>query len=596
MNKNKVVLIGLDGLVPGVVKEFRGDLPHTGRLIREGAFAHALPCMPTDTPTNWTTIATGADTLRHGVNGFAKGPDGRISAYFDSNRCKAEFVWETLERARRKAILVNYPTAWPLRTKTTTVVGGDGIFSPNWRIGDLIYYSTAVAAQKTKVALMDVCKTDVRIEIHPAAGWANAPASAKPALEAQIPSIERKAASWDGDGYVVNPTAEAPVSGHYWLLVTASSETGYDTVRVCRQKDAAAALCTLREGEWSGWIFHEFDTADGAVEGAFKFKLIELTADGSRIRLYRTMASRTDGWTQPADLAKELVREVGPYHEGWENSPMEMSQELGLDTLLEHAREQADWIAQTAGYLAAREEWDLLVAQVHIQDSYNHRFMWKLEPLCAGYDAMVAEETQQLFRNVYRITDDMIGRIVAECTEEDTTVIVVSDHGGFPMHTQVCVDAIVRTVGEDAGPDEIVQALVSVSDPRTGENPFALIARREDLPSFGLAATGPEVHYFFKAGYRQMPPPKDAEALERMIQKKTFFKPCAAATHHGLPSIRFKQFANAGAFLISGRRVAPLGEIPHPIHLKDVTPTICHLLDVAPPKQNEGRILWEVLV
>lgn len=100
-------MIGLDGFVPGMVKQFQSDTPNTDKLMKNGIFAHALPCMPTDTPTNWTTIATGADTLRHGVHGFAQSLDGNALAYFDSNRCKAKFIWEAIERAKMKCILIN---------------------------------------------------------------------------------------------------------------------------------------------------------------------------------------------------------------------------------------------------------------------------------------------------------------------------------------------------------------------------------------------------------------------------------------------------------------------------------------------------------
>jgi len=613
----KVLLIGLDGLLLGLVKRFRAVTPATDRLLCEGVVAEALSCMPTDTPTNWTTIATGANTRTHDVWGFPVGPNGKAVAHFDSGRCKAEFIWEAVERAGKHAVLLNYPTAWPVRTKRCTVVGGDGVFSPTWRVGDLILYSTdAEEGDSTRAALFDVCRTDVRVRLEPAEGWANAPASAKPPLEARLPFVERKTASWSDQGIVEGAADQGTVSGYCHLLITASTAAGYDTATVCKSKDASRPMCTLHAGEWSDDLFADLDLGGKAVTGSFRFKLIELSADAERLKLYRTMVSRLDGWTRPKDLATEIVSNVGPYHEGWENSPMEMAADLGVDTLVEHAQMQAEWIARAARFLHEREPWDIFMAQVHIQDSYNHRFLHWLESRCSGYVQDREAEGWALFERLYKITDRMIGEMVETLADSDTTIIVVSDHGCFPVHTRVCVDAILAKAGllkmrrDDGGnatvdgdtshlaaaADDVIHTLAAVRDPVTGESPFALALRREDLPSLGPnARSSLPVPYFFKAGYAALPLPSTASALGRMLETEAFFEPAGRGTHQGLPTIRSGVFSNRAMFVMSGPRAQKGVELSSPIRLTDVTPTICHLLGIAPPRHSEGRVLTEAL-
>ena len=67
-----VIVIGLDGAMFYFIKRFinEGLLPNLETLVNEGIITEALPCPPTDTPTNWTTIATGASTRIHGVTSF----------------------------------------------------------------------------------------------------------------------------------------------------------------------------------------------------------------------------------------------------------------------------------------------------------------------------------------------------------------------------------------------------------------------------------------------------------------------------------------------------------------------------------------------
>ena len=60
----KLVLVGFDGLMFEMVERFtaEGRLPNMKRLIAEGCWGRMNPCLPCDTPTNWTSIATGAAT------------------------------------------------------------------------------------------------------------------------------------------------------------------------------------------------------------------------------------------------------------------------------------------------------------------------------------------------------------------------------------------------------------------------------------------------------------------------------------------------------------------------------------------------------
>ena len=620
----RVLLIGFDGMLSGLIRKFRKVLPNIGRLIDEGVFGEALSCMPTDTPTNWTTIATGADTRTHRVDGFLRDSKGKPVAHFDSRRCQAEFLWEAVERAGKQAILLNYPTSWPLRTKKCTVVGGDGIFSPTWRIGDLVVYSTETAdRESSRTIFFDILRTDVRIELREAGGWSNVPESSKPPLEAVIPSVERKTASWSNQGFATAATDEGRASGQYHLLVTASGAGGYDTVRLAPGRDAASSLCCLHAGEWSGWIYQDFPVNDRPVPGSFKFKLLELSPDGKRMRLYRSMVSAVNGWTHPPELAGELIDRIGPYHEGWENSPMEMAAELGLDTLVEHARMQADWVANAAAYLAKRENWDLLMVQVHIQDSYNHRFLNYLEPLCAGYSREAEEKIWQLFEELYRITDTMVGEIAGACADKNTTVFLVSDHGCFPVHTRVCVDAFLLKSGLfDAGydpatgsfslkmipsglagaaletaRDRVIEVLHSIRDPRTGLSPISLAVRREDMfwPAEDTAGDS-GVAYFFKGGYIAQTLPAGREELDNWLSDGKFFFPASWSVHQGLPTVHIGEFSNKATFIISGRAVTTGNQPAEPISQKDICPTICHLLGINPPRHSEGRILWDVLV
>ena len=64
----KVLILGLDGMDPGLVNRFRaeGRMPNMDKYIQRGSSAKDLIMLggvPTITPPMWTTLATGATPI-----------------------------------------------------------------------------------------------------------------------------------------------------------------------------------------------------------------------------------------------------------------------------------------------------------------------------------------------------------------------------------------------------------------------------------------------------------------------------------------------------------------------------------------------------
>ncbi len=52
----------------------------------------------------------------------------------------------------------------------------------------------------------------------------------------------------------------------------------------------------------------------------------------------------------------------------------------------------------------------------------------------------------------------------------------------------------------------------------------------------------------------------------------------------------------AAVFVAAGPGIKEGHQRDKPIHLKDVAPTLCHLLGLAAPRDSEGRIVTDILV
>ena len=120
MNKTskKLLVIGIDQAIPFLLKKFleNKSLPNIASLCENGVITEAYSCPPCDTPTNWTTIATGATTAVHGVTSFymhIPGDSFEVGLNYRSRTqlshyCKAEYFWNILIQKLISSFFISY--------------------------------------------------------------------------------------------------------------------------------------------------------------------------------------------------------------------------------------------------------------------------------------------------------------------------------------------------------------------------------------------------------------------------------------------------------------------------------------------------------
>ena len=655
----RCILIGLDGAIPEFILKFKEKLPNFKALMEKGVFAPALASPPTDTPTNWTTIVTGAWTGTHGITGFythlpGEPLDKSHWSFCSSTLCQAEKIWESLERDNRRSIVVNYPVAWPFKTKKAVIVGGDGVFSYVWQRSNPALFTTEEHDKDLSIVFnYRLAIRSIRLKKHK--GWKNLPFSKMPCLEGKINiSIGAPFVSWGERGLIVNKKRELPRKQMaLYLLVFATTAKGYDSLVITKEKDCKQALTILKEKQWSPWVYLKLKEGEKQETVSVKFKLLKLSADGKNIRLYLTEGYSTKGWAYPPSVTDELIKKVGPYHEGFEHPPGLMLGWFGPETVFEQMKMQADWITGACKYLTSRYEWSLLVTQVHMQDYFNHQFLNYVHPGFPGYKPEEEKKYWTLFERLYKITDNLIGRIIENCADDETLVVVVSDHGAIPVRknfnvlyhflkeglvsyrkdketnsylidwskTRVFTGAqgfwvnlkgrephgIVNPQDYEKVRDHIIKTLNSIVDPETGSSPYSMIIRKEDASMLGLWGNRvPDVLCFAKAGYIQggipsrikIPPKISGVSFQDMIKKiseNIFSLPSKMGGHVYLPNTVLGQASIRAAFIMAGPGVKRNIVSEKPINLVDIAPTISFLIDAPKPANADGKILGEFL-
>jgi len=615
------MVIGLDAPIAPRVYRYavEGKLPTIGRLIREGVYGeNCLVPFPTITPPNWTTIVTGARPGTHGITCFQVHVPGDpldvTHPGFNTADCQAEYIWTAAERAGKRTIIVNYPSTWPPTVKDGIQLGGAALGMNTWSsVGPR---GVSLAEGQLFTTEGETYPMSTPVEWREASGWRNAPKASR-RLEADL-----------GLSY---PRARFPVKERTWhLLLLDTRGKGYDRVLLSEAKDAARAFASLSVGEWTENVVQEFETSQGPERAVFRCKLLELSGDATRFRLYVTPLCALRGWSYPESVAEEIQSKEG--------MPMPLTGPFGAftsgwvdqKTFMELLEMMHVWLADAAAYLLRNKPWDLYFMHIHTPDTMHHRFATQMDPATAK-SPEEAQHWQEVELEVYRSIDRAIAKILSAVDEEETLIIMTSDHGAKATTRRFGVQGVLasaglltlkRPTGAEPRPrpplrarrrglpvdwtktkavpqrscyiyvnvkgrdpdgivepgeeyervrDQVIKALYEYTDPETGKKPFTLALRREDARIIGLYGDRVgDIVYALSSDF---------------------------GGQHGsqLPTEEFGIGALKGLLIMKGPGVKRNHVMKRTAWLMDIVPTICHLMDLPIPRDAEGAILYQAL-
>jgi predicted AlkP superfamily phosphohydrolase/phosphomutase len=142
--------------------------------------------------------------------------------------------------------------------------------------------------------------------------------------------------------------------------------------------------------------------------------------------------STASRWTHPDDVAREVLDLVGDYR--FDVTDFRTEDKARVAQQVFDLSEQRFRVAR---HLSASREWDLFVMVDMGPDRLHHAFWATYDPEHPRHDP--TGPFARLFRDYYRALDEHLGRLL-ETFPEDTTVMLVSDHGAQPMVGGFCIN------------------------------------------------------------------------------------------------------------------------------------------------------------
>jgi predicted AlkP superfamily phosphohydrolase/phosphomutase len=154
--------------------------------------------------------------------------------------------------------------------------------------------------------------------------------------------------------------------------------------------------------------------------------------NGELVSCFLTADPQKTEFTYPAALRSELEELVGPYRTDVRNFRSD-----DRDRILAETYEMTAQHFAVARHLLDTRPWDFFMLVEIGVDRIHHAFWRYLDPAHPRYEP--GHRYGDVIRSYYQYVDEEIGELL-ERFDDDTTVLVVSDHGAQAMEGAICVN------------------------------------------------------------------------------------------------------------------------------------------------------------
>lgn len=464
---DKVLILGVDGMDPRVAKHFmdEGKMPNLKKYVEMGAARENLQLLgahPTVTPPMWTTLATGAYPMTHGITDYhnqSKESLDTVVYSFDSRLCKAEQLWNVTAEAGKKTLVFHWPgSSWPPTSDSPNLHVVDGltpgaigmaggltdnesvlVASEQFKKVTVVKNMRAVAAgtgcviddleledgdndlekaamshelvniqmnyndgdEATEEIPLDFINTPIKS----AEGWANAPAGAKEFVILENNSLVR-----------------------HPVLVLQNEDGVYDHIEIYEKKTQQKLLLSLKVGEVTNNYYTPAFRGDESCTVNRVLSLFHMAPDGSTVKIYlgRGMIMGFNSFCHPLSLYDQIVEGAG-YVPGMPTLGGAKA-ELIEGALLPVWENYTKWQNKAMKTLIDQNRYDVIFSHVHNVDICAHVF-YRLSIYRKGNPDIEVEKYPGFMERLYVDVDRYLGEFM-EYLNKGYTIFIVSDHGG----------------------------------------------------------------------------------------------------------------------------------------------------------------------
>jgi 2',3'-cyclic-nucleotide 2'-phosphodiesterase (5'-nucleotidase family) len=459
---SKAILFSSDGMRPDLMQKYaaQGVMPTYTKLMNDGVFGvnGMLQGFPPNTGVGWHTMGTGAWPGEHGSinNTYFRTGEGNFNnrtSFATDGVLQADHIAQAAERAGKKVASIEWVGTRNLVPAVQGPVVDFRTFFSNR--GILLNYD--LAGQPAGANAFGVSYQ--RVDLDPAAGWTNVPASFSPAMQEQLKVTNTAFPATDN------------VDRFYDLYIfdsTDDSTTNYDRVLAVPStagKDGSSSVANLKAGDWADIKVALTGARAGQTAGWY-LKAIEIAPDLSKFRVYFTSIARVNAsylalGPAGSNAFAETLASQFPTSTAADFAPLEAGI-VDEDTYVEQGLKWSDahfaylhYIFETLGYTP-----ELLLLGSPTTDEFQHQFMALYTPTDMDgapnpyFDDATNDDIpdgrtairEGYVKSAYHEADETL-ELGQELMGSNTTVFAGSDHGFAPQWYAVNAGKILADAG-----------------------------------------------------------------------------------------------------------------------------------------------------
>jgi 2',3'-cyclic-nucleotide 2'-phosphodiesterase (5'-nucleotidase family) len=639
---NKAILFGSDGMRQDLMHKYvgQGAMPTYADLLADGVEGDngLLQGFPPNTGVGWYTLATGTWPSEHGSTNntfFRQGESSfnNRTSFATTGILQADSIQQAAERAGKTTVSVEWVGARNYVPALQGPVVDFRTFFSNR--GILLNYDLPGQPQGANAFGVSY----QRVDLDPAAGWTNVPASATPAMEETLKLTN-----------TAFPAADNVDRFYDLYIYDAGGAPGLDHVLVVPStagKNGSSAVANLAAGDWADVKVTLTGARAGQTAG-FYLKAIEI---GTNFRIYFTSIARANATYNalgPAGSAafEQTLASNFPTSTAADFAPLEAGI-VDEDTYVEQGLKWKDahwaYLEYILDDLGVNP--DLLSLGNPVTDEFSHQFMGLVTPTDMDgdpnpyFDDLTNDDVpdgriairEGYIRSAYMEADGTLG-LGRELMSEGTTVFASSDHGFAPQWYAVNTSKVLKDAGlataeqssncRAAAADkakechaggtaqiyinpaqvpanqyetvrnQIIAAFQSLTDPANpGAQVVDRIYKKEELRNVdGTDALHPnrsgDVVVVFRPPYQT-----DAATPGQTIAFSQFF-----GQHGYLPDlVDVEHNVNMhGTFVAAGPGIRKQGPVAG-VRAIDLAPTLAFLMHIPGPQNARGKILTNLV-
>ncbi|MEW5996256.1 MAG: alkaline phosphatase family protein [Candidatus Micrarchaeota archaeon] len=537
--EKSIIILGFDGMDADLAEKWmdEGRLPNLARLRAQGTYSRLQTTTPADTPVAWTTVATGLNPGKHNVFDFLdRDPETYMPRMALIKREEVEGqkprvynmkdgipIWKTISDEGGWSTIINFPVTFPAEDFRGKMISGLGTPDLRGTWGTFTVYEEDLSGGE---------ETEMGGNIVPVS----------------FEGDEAQTLLYGPKEYRTNMSIRR--DGNSILLSFGGKE--YE----------------MREGEWSGWADIQFEVNPLIkIKGISRFYLMK--ANPLSLYLMPVSMDPRDPFfriSTPEGYSNEIAQESGLYKTvGWADDTWALNDGATTEAIFLQDAYRTLEFKEKLVLEEIEKKPGLLIVDFYQTDTIQHTFYRYMDEQNPAYPS-IPEEERARYRDeilrIYQRMDEMVGKVM-EKADEDTTVIVMSDHGFNPFRKAVNLNTwlvengymkkkpgantqyyqlnnlfgerglfwndvllnesraysmglgniyinlkgreaqgIVEPEDYEAVRDEIISRLRNLRDPQTGQKVIAKVQKREELYSGPYVNNSADLIISFNPGYR----------------------------------------------------------------------------------------------